>query len=117
MNCGTPGLPVHHQLLEFTQTHVHPVGDAIQPSHPPLLLLQVLHCLNKYTGESLFELAGLENESVLVSRLFSSIHSLLYSFIHSTNTDWIPSCGVPNIGLGIGYNICGLAFDLLILII
>ena len=34
MNCGTPGLPVHHQLPEFTQTHVHRVGDAIQPSHP-----------------------------------------------------------------------------------
>ena len=33
MNCSTPGLPVHHQLLEFTQTHVHRVGDAIQPSH------------------------------------------------------------------------------------
>ena len=34
MNCSTPGLPVHHQLLEFTQTHVRRVGDAIQPSHP-----------------------------------------------------------------------------------
>ena len=34
MNCSTPGLPVHHQLPEFTQTHVHQVGDAIQPSHP-----------------------------------------------------------------------------------
>ena len=34
MNCSTPGLPVHHQLLEFTQTHVHRVSDAIQPSHP-----------------------------------------------------------------------------------
>ena len=34
MNRGTPGLPVHHQLLESTQTHVHRVGDAIQPSHP-----------------------------------------------------------------------------------
>ena len=34
MNRSTPGLPVHHQLLEFTQTHVHQVGDAIQPSHP-----------------------------------------------------------------------------------
>ena len=33
MNCSTPGLPVHHQLLESTQTHVHGVGDAIQPSH------------------------------------------------------------------------------------
>ena len=34
MNRSTPGLPVHHQLLEFTQTHVHRVGDVIQPSHP-----------------------------------------------------------------------------------
>ena len=34
MDCSTPGFPVHHQLLEFTQTHVHWVGDAIQPSHP-----------------------------------------------------------------------------------
>ena len=34
INCITPGLPVHHQLLESTQTHVHWVDDAIQPSHP-----------------------------------------------------------------------------------
>ena len=34
MNYSTPGLPVHQQLPEFTQTHVHRVGDAIQPSHP-----------------------------------------------------------------------------------
>ena len=45
MNRSTPGLPVHHQLPEFTQTHVHSVGDAIQPSHhllspsPPALNL------------------------------------------------------------------------------
>ena len=34
MNCNMPGLPVYHQLPEFTQTHVHRVSDAIQPSHP-----------------------------------------------------------------------------------
>ena len=34
MECSTPGLPVQHQLPEFTQTHVHRVGDAMQPSHP-----------------------------------------------------------------------------------
>ena len=34
MNCSTPGLPVRHQLPEFTQTHDHQVGDATQPSHP-----------------------------------------------------------------------------------
>ena len=36
MNRSTPSLPVHHQLPEFTQTHVHRVGDAIQPSHPAI---------------------------------------------------------------------------------
>ena len=34
MNCSMPGLPVHHHLQEFTQTHIHWVSDAIQPSHP-----------------------------------------------------------------------------------
>ena len=36
MDYSMPGLPAHHQLLEFTQTHVHSVSDAIQPSHPLL---------------------------------------------------------------------------------
>ena len=36
MNCSMPGLPVHHQLPEFTQTHIHQVSDVIQPSHPRL---------------------------------------------------------------------------------
>ena len=39
MNCRMPGLPVHHHLPEFTQTHVHRVSDAMQPSHPLLSLL------------------------------------------------------------------------------
>ena len=34
MDCSTPGFPVHHQLSELTQTHVHQVGNAVQPSHP-----------------------------------------------------------------------------------
>ena len=42
MNCSTPGLPVHHHLPEFTQTHVHRVSDAIQPSHPGLLFVRYL---------------------------------------------------------------------------
>ena len=36
MDCSTPGFPVHHQLPELMQTHVHHVGDIIQPSHPLL---------------------------------------------------------------------------------
>ena len=53
MNHSTPGLPVHHQLLEFTQTHVHWVGDAIQPSHP---LLSPSHpALNLSQHQGLFK--------------------------------------------------------------
>ena len=53
MDCSTPGLPVHHQLLEFTQTHVHCVSDAIQPSHP--LLSPSLPALNLSQHQGLFK--------------------------------------------------------------
>ena len=49
MNLSMPGLPVHHQLLEFTQTHVHCVSDAIQPSHPLLSPSPVLN-LSQHQG-------------------------------------------------------------------
>ena len=52
MNHSTPGLPVHHQLPEFTQTHVHRVGDAIQPSHP---LLSPSPAPNPSQHQSLFQ--------------------------------------------------------------
>ena len=50
MNCSTPGLPVHHQLPESTQTHVHRVGDAIQPSHPLLSLSPPALKLSQHQG-------------------------------------------------------------------
>ena len=50
MDCSTPGLPVHHQLLEFTQTHVHWVSDAIQPSHLLLSLSPPAFNLSQYQG-------------------------------------------------------------------
>ena len=53
MNHSTPGLPVHHQLLEFTQTHPHRVGDAIQPSHP--LSSPSPPALNLYQHQGLFQ--------------------------------------------------------------
>ena len=53
INRSTPGLPVHHQLLESTQTHVHRVGDAIQPSHP--LLSPSLPAPNPSQHEGLFQ--------------------------------------------------------------
>ena len=43
MNCSTPGLPVHHQLPEFAQVHVHCIGDAVQPSHPLMPSSPYLH--------------------------------------------------------------------------
>ena len=60
MERSTPGLPVHHQLPEFTQTHIHWVSDAIQPSHPlssPFL-----------TAINLSQHQGLSNESALCIR-------------------------------------------------
>ena len=56
MDCSTLGFPVHHQLLEPTQTHVHPISDAIQPSHPLSSLL---------LPPSISQHQGLFNESVI----------------------------------------------------
>ena len=53
MDCSTPGLPVHHQLLELAQTHAHQVGDAIQPSHP--LLSPSLPTFNLSQNQGLFQ--------------------------------------------------------------
>ena len=53
MDCSAPGLPVHHQLPDFAQTHVHRVGDAIQPSHP--LLSPFPPALNLSQHQSLFQ--------------------------------------------------------------
>ena len=50
MDCSTPGLPVHHQLPELTQTHVHRVSDAIQPSHPLLSLSPPAFNLSQHQG-------------------------------------------------------------------
>ena len=53
MDCSMPGFPAHHQLLEITQTHVHRVGDAIQPSHP--LSSTSLTDFNLYQHQGLFK--------------------------------------------------------------
>ena len=53
MDCSTPGFPVHHQLLELTQTHVHRVSDAIQPFHP--LLSPSPPAFNLSQHQSLFQ--------------------------------------------------------------
>ena len=60
MNCSTPGLPAHHQLPEFTQTHVHRVRDAIQPSHP--LSSPSLPAPNPSQRQSLFQWVSSSHE-------------------------------------------------------
>ena len=82
MNCSTPALPVHHQLLEFTQTHVHRVGDAIQPSHP---LVPFSSCPQSLPA----------SESFPMSQLFawggqSFGVSALASFLPKNTQDWSP---------------------------
>ena len=60
INCSTPGLPVHHQLPEFTQTHVHRVSDAIQPSYP--LLSPSPPASNPSQHQSLFQWVNSSHE-------------------------------------------------------
>src|SRR5574341_878985 len=60
MNLSTPGLPVHHQLPEFTQTHAHQVSDAIQPSNP--LLSPSPSAPNPSQHQSLFQRVNSSHE-------------------------------------------------------
>ena len=57
MNCRTPDLPAHHQLLKFAQTHVHRVSDAIQPSHP--LLFPLSSCPQSLPASGYFPMSQL----------------------------------------------------------
>ena len=70
MNRSTPGLPVHHQLQESTQTHVHRVSDAIQPSHPLSSTFPLTLCLSQQQGlfqMSRFFASGGQSIGVLAS--------------------------------------------------
>ena len=89
MNCSTPGLPVHHHLLEFTQTHIHWVSDAIQPSHP--LLSPFPPALNLSQKQGFFpnELALHIREQKYLSFNFSISPSNEYSGLISFRTDWL----------------------------
>ena len=82
------GLPVHHQLPEFTQTHVHRVGDAIQPSHPlssPLLLPPIPPSIRVFSNESTLHMRWPKYRSFSFSISPSSEHPGLISF----RMDWL----------------------------
>ena len=88
MNRSTPGLPVHHQLPEFTQTHVHRVSDAIQPSHPlsPLLLLPpILPSIRVFPNESTLRMRWPKHWSFS----FSIIPSKEIPGLISFRMDWL----------------------------
>ena len=72
MNRSTPGLPVHHQLPEFTQTHIHRVSDAIQPSHP---LVPFSPVLNPSQFQSLFQSVRSSHEVAKVLEFQLQHHS------------------------------------------
>ena len=88
MDYSIPGLPVHHQLPEFTQTHVHLVGDAIQASHPLsflLLLPSVFSSIRVYSNESALRIRWPKYWSFSFSISPSNEHSGPISF----RMDWL----------------------------
>ena len=88
MNCSTPGLPIHHQLPEFTQTHIHRVGDGIQPSilcRPLLLLPSIPPCIRVFPNESTLCMRWPKYWSFSFSIIPSKEHPGLMSF----RMDWL----------------------------
>ena len=84
MNRSTPGLPVHHQLQEFAQTHVHQVSDAIQPSH--LLSSPSPPAPNPSQHQSHFQWVNSSHEVAKVLEI-----QLLASFLPKKSQGWSPS--------------------------
>ena len=97
MDCSTPGLPVHHQLLELTQTYVHQVGDAIQLSHPlssPFLFPpSIFPSIRVFSSESVLLIRWPKYWSFNFSISPSNEHSGLISF----RIDWLDLLAVQGI--------------------
>ena len=90
MNRSTPGLPVHYQLPEFTQTHVHRLSDAIQPSHP--LLSPSPPAPNPSQHQSLFQWVNSSHEVAKVPKWsfsFRIIPSKEIPGLNSFRMDWL----------------------------
>ena len=87
MDCSTPGFPVHHQLLELSQTRVHRVGDAIQPSHlfcHSLLLVLIFPSIRVFPSEPVLRMRWPKYWSLSFSISPSNEYSGLISF----TIDW-----------------------------
>ena len=83
MDYSTPGLPVHHQLLEFAQTHVHWVSDAIQPSHP--LSSPSPSALNLSQHQGLFQWVGSLHQVAKALSSNLSQHQGLFQWVGSSH--------------------------------
>ena len=84
MNCSTLGLPVHQQLLEFSQTHIHRVSDAIQPSHPlssPSLLPPIPPSIRVFSNESTLRMRWPKYWSFRFSIIPSNTYPLFLDFL------------------------------------
>ena len=86
MDCSTPGLPVHHQLPEFTQTHVHRVGDAIQPSHP---VTPFSSCLQSVPASGSFQMSQFFASGGQSIGSFSFNISPSNEYLISFRMDWL----------------------------
>ena len=96
VNHSTPGLPVHHQLPEFTQTHVHQVSDAIQPSHPLSFLSPPTVSLSQHQG--LFKwISSLHQVAKILEFSFSISPSNEYSGLISFRMDLLDLLAVQEI--------------------
>ena len=88
MDCSTPGLPVHHQLPELAQTHIHRVSDGIQPSHllhPLLLLPSIFPSTRVFSNESVLPIRWPKYWSFS----FNISPSNKYSGLTSFRIDWL----------------------------
>ena len=111
MNRSTPGLPVHHQLPEFTETHVHRVSDAIQPSHPRsalLLLPPIPPSIRVFSNESTLRRRWPKYWSVSFSVIPSKEHPGLiyldYCIVRLT-FGWYQSPGLVLPQYGVSYHL------------
>ena len=89
VNCSTPGLPVHHQLPEFTQTQVHQVSDAIQPSHPLLSPSPLAPNPSQRQSFPMSQLFAWGGQSTGVSALASFLPKKSQGWSPSEWTSWI----------------------------
>ena len=100
MNRSTPGLTVHHQLPEFTQTHVHRVSDAIQPSHPVVSFSSCPQSLSASESFPMSQLFAWGGQSIGVSALASFLPKKSQGCCPSEWTGWISlqSRGLSRVG-------------------